>query len=396
MVHRSLQKQLETALQTMPVVALLGPRQVGKTTLALEVSRSIQKEAIYLDLESDRDLNKLADAEHYLKRFRGSLIILDEVQRKPNLFPLIRGIVDERKRQGEKTGHFLLLGSASKDLLQQSSETLAGRIRYLELTPFTASEICQSEGDSFNLDLLWLKGGFPDSYLADTLQNSWNWRQDFISTYLERDIPNLGIGIAPAKLRRFWKMLAHYNGNQINLSELARSMEISQTSIKNYLDVLTDLYMIRQLPPWSGNIKKRLVKSPKIYLRDSGLLHNLLIVPDLDTLHGHPSLGGSWEGFVIENILQMLDSRWDYTYYRSATGVEVDLILHTPYQEIWAIEIKRSSIPKLSRGFYEACEDTQATHKWVITAEQGTYPMPNGVEVMGLMDFLAYLKGRLG
>lgn len=394
MISRALQVQVEKALQTMPVVALLGPRQVGKTTLALEVSRAIQKNAIYLDLESDNDLNKLADAENYLKRFSGSLLILDEVQRKPNLFPLIRGIVDERKRNGERAGHFLLLGSASKDLLQQSSETLAGRIRYLELTPFTAMELSASEVENFNPETRWLRGGFPDSYLADTLQDSWHWRNDFIATYLERDIPSLGIGIAPAKLRRFWGMLAHYNGNQVNMSELGRSLELSQTTIKNYLDVLTDLYMVRQLLPWSGNIKKRLVKSPKIYIRDSGILHNLLMLPDMNALLGHPAVGGSWEGFVIENILQLLDSSWSAFYYRSATGVEVDLILHTPHQEVWAIEIKRGSIPKLSRGFYEACEDVQATHKFAIKAQTGAYPLPHGVEVMGLMEFLEYVKSR--
>jgi len=393
MIHRSLFKQVKQALQSMPVVSLLGPRQVGKTTLALEVGQIVGKKAIYLDLESENDLNKLSDAENYLKRFSDSLLILDEVQRKPNLFPLIRGIVDERRRNGEKAGHFLLLGSSSRDLLQQSSETLAGRIRYLELPPFTVTELYQSEGEQFNLEQRWLRGGFPESYLAENDQESWDWRNDFILTYLERDIPAFGIGIPPARLRRFWKMLAHYNGNQVNLSELSRSLEISQPTIKSYLDLLTDLFMVRQLPPWSGNIKKRLVKSPKIYIRDSGILHSLLQLPDQNALLGHPGMGGSWEGFAVENILNELDSRWAYSYYRSATQVEVDLVLQTPNQEIWAIEIKRGSIPKLSRGFYEACQDIQATKRWVVHAGKDSYPLPHGVEAVGLMEFVEKLRG---
>lgn len=392
MIYRVLSKQVEQALQTMPVVSLLGPRQVGKTTLALEVGRMMGKKAVYLDLESENDLNKLTDAENFLKRQQGSLVILDEVQRRPNLFPLIRGIVDERRRNGEKAGHFLLLVSSSRDLLQQSSESLAGRIRYLELPPFTVTELYQSEGKEFNIEKRWLRGGFPESYLAGRDEDSWDWRNDFILTYLERDIPSLGIGIPPARLRRFWKMLAHYNGNQVNLSELSRSMEISQPTIKTYLDLLTDLFMVRQLPPWSGNIKKRLVKSPKIYIRDSGILHSLLQLPGMDALLGHPGVGGSWEGFVVENILNELDSRWAYSYYRSATQVEVDLVLHTPRQEVWAVEIKRSRVPKLGRGFHEACQDLQATHKWVIHAEEEAYPLPHGVEAVGLREFLGKLK----
>jgi predicted AAA+ superfamily ATPase len=394
MINRELQEKLENALKTMPVVALLGPRQVGKTTLALEVVKSISKKATYLDLESDADYNKLNDPEAYLKRMEGELLIIDEVQRKPNLFRVIRGIVDERKRKSERTGHFLLLGSASRDLLQQSSETLAGRIRYLELTPFTVSELQQSEKKSFDLERLWLCGGFPDSYLASDNLDSWNWRNDFISTYMERDLPSMGVGIVPTQLKRFWKMLAHYHGNQVNLSELGRSLELSHTTIKNHLDVLTDFYMVRQLPPWSGNIKKRLVKSPKIYIRDSGILHSLLNVSGIDALLAYPGMGASWEGFVVENILNLLDSRWTYSYYRTATQVEIDLVLHTPDREVWAIEIKKASAPKLSRGFYEACNDIGATHRWIVNANPEQYPMQNEVEVIGLIDFLKLIKSK--
>lgn len=394
MIARIFQEKLLKALQTMPAVALLGPRQVGKTTLALAVAESIKKGTTYLDLESDADFNKLSDAESYLKRFDGTLLIIDEVQRKPDLFRLLRGIIDERKRKGERFGQFLLLGSASRELLQQSSETLAGRIRYLELTPFSAYELQQNEGTDFNLEKLWMQGGFPDSYLTSSSEESWNWRNDFISTYMERDLPLMGVGIAPLQLKRFWKMLAHYNGNQVNFSEIGRSLELSHTTVKNHLDVLTDFYMVRQLQPWSGNIKKRLVKSPKIYIRDSGILHSLMNVSNLESLLSHPGMGASWEGLVIENIFSQLNSRWSCSYYRTATLNELDLVLETPDKEIWAIEIKRTSAPKLGRGFYEACKDIGATQRWIVNAQTDRYPLPNSVEVIGLMEFLEILKKK--
>ena len=394
MIERDLFVRLEQALNSMPVVALLGPRQVGKTTLALEVAKKMQIKSTYLDLESDLDFNKLNDPEVFFKRFNNELLIIDEVQRKPDLFRIIRGIVDERKRNGERFGHFLLLGSASRDLLQQSSETLAGRIRYLELTPFTFLEIEREEKKEFNQETLWLRGGFPDSYLSSSDLESWNWRTDFIATYLERDLPNMGVGVSTEHLKRFWKMLAHYNGNQVNFSELGRSLELSHTTIKHYLDVLTDFYMVRQLQPWSGNLKKRLVKSPKIFIRDTGILHHLLKLPKINDLLSYPSLGASWEGFVIENIINQLDNRWEYSYYRTATQVEIDLILHTPDNEIWAIEIKRASAPKLSRGFYEACIDVKATHKWIVNAQNDQYPLNNDIEVIGLNLFLKLISTK--
>jgi predicted AAA+ superfamily ATPase len=250
----------------------------------------------------------------------------------------------------------------------------------------------QNENATFNLEQLWLRGGFPDSYLASSNEESWHWRNDFVSTYMERDLPLMGVGIAPAQLKRFWKMLAHYNGNQVNLSEIGRSLELSHTAIKNYLDVLTDFYMVRQLPPWSENVKKRLVKSPKIYIRDTGILHSLMNVSNMESLLAHPGMGASWEGFVVENILNLLDNRWTYSYYRTATQIEIDLILHTPNGEIWAIEIKRASAPKLGRGFYEACKDIGATHKWIVNANKDRYPLPNEVEVIGLLEFVELLK----
>lgn len=394
MIERNLQEKLLNALQSTPVTALLGPRQVGKTTLALTVGAIMNKETSYLDLQSDSDFNKLTDAEAFLKRFDGKLLIIDEVQRKPDLFRLLRGVIDERKRKGESTGQFLLLGSASRDLLQQSSETLAGRIRYLELSPFTVAELIQNQGKEFNLSTFWLRGGFPDSYLASSDVESWNWRSDFISTYMERDLPMMGVGIQPAQLKRFWKMLAHYNGNQINLSELGRSLELSHTTIKSHLDILTQFYMVRQLQPWSGNIKKRLVKSPKIYLRDTGILHSLHNISNEELLMNHPSMGASWEGLVTESILSVLDNRWSFSYYRTATRQEIDLVLESPEGEVWAIEIKCASAPRLGRGFCEACKDIGAIHKWIVNANNDQYPLNDGVEVIGLMQFLEVLKSK--
>lgn len=394
MIKREKYHYLIAALEKMPVITLIGPRQAGKTTLALEVSKQLEKPVTYVDLESDSDFNKFSDAEAYLKRFSGQLLIIDEVQRKPDLFRILRGIVDERKRNGERAGHFLLLGSASSALLQRSSESLAGRIKYLELTPFTVNELYDNEKDNFLLERLWLRGGFPDSYMASGEKESFEWRRDFFATYVERDIPIMGIGVAKTQLKRFWKMLAHYHGNQINLSEFGRSLETSHTTIRNYLDLLTDFYMVRQLSPWSGNIKKRLVKSPKVYIRDTGILHSLLNLSDIDALFSHPAIGASWEGFVVENIINQIDDRWEYNYYRTATQVEIDLVLHTPDNEIWAVEIKRTTAPKLTRGFYDACKDIQATHKWLVNADNERYPLHKGVEVIGLIDFLKAIKKK--
>lgn len=393
MIHRTLEDKLIQGLKSMPVVVILGPRQVGKTTLALEFAKPLlDKPVHYLDLELDSDLAKLDDPESYLRRFENQLLVIDEVQRKPDLFRIIRGLVDIRKRAGEKSGHFLLLGSASKDLLQQSSETLAGRIRYLELTPFTANELHQNDPRGFNLEKLWFRGGFLDSYLAESDQESWNWRQDFITTYVEKDIPLFGPQVPATRMKRFWMMLAHYHGQQANLSDIGKSLEVSHTTIKTYLDTLQDFFMVRQLQPWSGNTKKRLVKTPKIYIRDSGLLHNLLQIQSFDHLLGHPIIGASWEGFVVETILNSISSAWTPSYYRSSNQAEIDLVLEKGYQEVWAIEVKRSIAPTLSAGFHRASEDVGATKKWVVYSGKDRFPIKNETEVIGLIEFLSLIK----
>ncbi|PWJ54785.1 hypothetical protein CLV98_11672 [Dyadobacter jejuensis] len=297
------------------------------------------------------------------------------------------GVIDKRKRTGEKSAQFLLLGSASKDLLQQGSETLAERIRYLELTPFLASEVFKDNPMDFKMERLWLRGGFPDSYLAQDDQESWQRRSDFIGTYVERDVPNLGINVSNLRMRRFWSMLAHYHGQQINMSSLAKSLEVSHTTIRHYLDILTDLYMVRQVQPWSGNTKKRLIKSPKIYIRDTGLLHRLLSIPAFEDLLGHPVIGASWEGFVIESILSNISDQWTASYYRSAEQTKIDLILERSMTR-YAIEIKRTSAPRVPSGFLRACEDIKATNKFIIHAGTDRFPLSNQTEAIGLIEFL--------
>lgn len=393
MITRNLEYSLINALKNVPVVALLGPRQVGKTTLALQIAeQALGKKSSYLDLKLDTDLSKLDDIESYLRRFENQLLIIDEVQRKPDLFRVLRGLVDIRKRAGEKAGQFLLLGSASRDLLQQSSETLAGRIRYLELSPFSVLEVFKTDTLGFNPEKLWFRGGFPNSYLATTNDESWEWRNDFISTYVERDIPLMGPQIPANRMKKFWAMLAHYHGQQIVLSELGKSLEVSHPTIKSYLDILTDFYMVRQIQPWAGNSKKRLVKSPKIYLRDSGILHKLLNISDFESLLGHPILGASWEGFVVENIIVQLSSKWQYSYYRTASQTEIDLVLEGPNNQRWAIEVKRSVAPTVSKGFHTACDDIAATRKFVVYAGSERYPMAGNTEAIGLTEFLTMLE----
>ena len=394
MIKRSLQQELIKALQNMPVVALLGARQVGKTTLASFISPLIGKKTAYLDLELDSDLAKLTDTEAYLRRFENKLLIIDEVQRQPDLFRLLRGLVDARKRAGEKTAQFLLLGSASRDLIQHSSETLAGRIRFLELSPFSIFELFQ-ENNSVDMETHWLRGGFPDSYLALSDDESWAWRSDFISSYVERDIPLMGPHISATTMRRLWSMLAHNNSQQVNYSKLGESLGFSYKTVKSYIDTLTDFYMLRQLQPWSGNTKKRLVKAPKLYLRDSGLAHRFLTIPDFENLLGHPAIGASWEAYVVENILNQLLDKWRYSFYRTSAKAEIDLVLEGPDNQVWAIEVKRSLTPTVSKGFYYACDDIKATHKFVIYPGNDAFPLSNGVEVMGLLAFVQMGLGIL-
>ncbi len=390
MLNRRVNAQLAALLRANPVVALLGPRQVGKTTLARMVGDAMTRTSLYLDLERPSDRAKLADPELLLGRQGRKLTILDEVQRMPELFPVLRSLVDDRVRAGEKAGHFLVLGSASRDLLQQSSESLAGRIAYLQLAPFTLDEVDRPRRRT-DLERLWLRGGFPGSYLAHDDATSLSWREQFVQTYLTRDLPQLGLHLPSAQLGRLWAMLAHGQGDQLNAARLAAGLGVSGNTIRRYLDVLTDLFMVRQLLPWSGNSRKRLVKTPKVYVRDSGLVHQLAGIVDLDMLLGHPLCGPSWEGFVIENLLAQMPSTWRASYYRTSAQAEIDLVLEGPRKQVLAIEIKRSLSPTLSKGYHFGFADIGATRGVVVTPEGDRFAMAKNIEAVPLRSFLVDL-----
>ncbi len=377
MLIRRIKPKLAYAMTKFPVVALVGPRQVGKTTLARSLAAEYPN-AVYLDLERPSDLAKLSEPEIFLDSVADRLVIIDEVQRRPDLFPLLRALIDTYRRNGR----FLLLGSASPELMTHGSETLAGRIAFLELTPLTLDEV----NPVFDaVPQLWLRGGFPTSLLTGSDSDSFEWREQFIRTHLERDIPTLGIRIPAANLRRFWQMVAHNHGQLWNASQLAAGFGVSPPTIQRYLDVLEDTFMVRQLRPYHVNLGKRLVKSPKIYLRDSGLLHCLLGIETVEGLQGHPVVGASWEGWVIEQILALLPSGWRPYFYRTAAGAEVDLLIDRPGKKPLAIEIKFSSAPKPSRGFWSALADTKA-QGWICAPVTEGYPLAQGVQVVPVTE----------
>ncbi len=390
MLARREEAQLEKLLRANPVTALLGPRQVGKTTLARRIGDRIAKTSLYLDLERPSDRARLSDPELFLASQAGRLLILDELQRMPELFPVLRGVVDERIRKGERTCQFLVLGSASRDLLQQSSESLAGRIAYLELTPFTIDEIAAGKKRP-DLDRLWVRGGFPGSFLAHDEEQSYSWREQFVQTYLTRDLPQLGLRLPAEQVSRLWRMLAHGQGDQLNAARLASSLGVTGNTVRHYLDVLTELFMVRQLQPWSGNSRKRLVKAPKVYVRDSGLMHALASIPDLHALTGHPLCGASWEGFLIENTLASTPSTWRASYYRTSAQAEIDLVLEGPRGRVIAVEIKRTLSPALTKGFYNGFEDIGAKKGFVVIPSGDRYPLAQGVEAISAREFLAEL-----
>lgn len=385
MIERLLSPLLSDAIAHSPAVALLGPRQVGKTTLALAVGQRYH--ALYLDLESEQDIAKLAQPELYLADHQDKLVILDEVHRAPGLFPVLRGLIDQARRAGKKAGQYLLLGSASLDLLKQSGETLAGRIAYLELSPFN---ILETKG--IPADDLWVRGGFPESLLAPTAALSLRWRQDFIRTYLERDIPQFGPRIAAETLRRFWGMLAHHQGGVLNTAQFARNLGVDVKTAGSYLDLLVDLMLVRRLLPWHANLGKRLVKSPKVYVRDSGLVHALLSIADKETLLAHPVVGQSWECFVIENLLACVADKAQAYFYRTSGGAEIDLLLSWPDGCLWAIEIKRSLSPKAERGFHAACADLAPVKKFVVYPGVERYRLAADIEAVPLHDLANELR----
>ena len=385
MITRNHLERLTLALDAQAGVVLLGPRQVGKTTLAQDIAEA--REAVYLDMERSADRQILEEPDLYLDEQMGKLVVIDEVQLMPGLFGALRGQIDRRRRAGYRTGQFLLLGSASNTLLQQSAESLAGRVSYHELTPFTLDEVGQGA-----LPALWLRGGFPESFLAASDRASLTWREDFIRTYLERDIPSFGLRIPAETLRRFWTMLAHDQGGLLNAAKLAAGLGVSGQSVARYLDLLVDLMLVRRLPPWHANVGKRLVKSPKVYIRDAGLTHALLGLETREALLGHPVVGGSWEGFCIENLIAAAPRGTEASFYRSSAGAEIDLILKLPDHRLWAIEVKRTTAPKVTRGFHIAADDLAVAERLLVYAEDREVPGQGGVRAMPLANAMDRLR----
>lgn len=386
-ITRRIKDQVREALDRQAAVAIIGPRQVGKTTLACEIAE--ERDALYLDLEDRNDRAKLIDPGLFLEQFEDKLVILDEIHRTPDLFETLRGIIDKGRRKGKRTGRFLILGSASIDLLRQSGESLAGRIEYVDMLPLDMTEVGTADNA---MNRLWIRGGFPDSYLAKNDEYSFKLRKDFIRTYLERDVPQFGPRIATATLESLWMMLSHGQGSLFNASSLASALSLSAPTVTRYVDLLVDLLLVRKLTPYYVNVRKRLVKSPKVYVRDSGLLHVLLGIGDYNSLSGHPVVGASWEGFVIENLLSCLPYRTQSNFYRTVAGAEVDLVLEFPGKsEIWAVEIKRARSAKPKRGFYFACEDIQPHKSFVVYAGEERYSISEGVDAISLPEILQLL-----
>jgi len=379
-VSRGITKQVLNDLTYFPVVGIIGPRQVGKTTLAKIIQKNINKPTIYLDLELESDLRKLQNAEGYLKLHMDECVIIDEIQRMPSLFPLLRALVDLQK----EPARFIILGSASPGLIRDASETLAGRIAYSELTPFGYLEV----KDIIGLRKHWLVGGFPDAMLAPDMALSWRWLESFAKTFIERDLRELGHEISPPFLKRMLSMLGHLHGQLLNVSSLSRSLAISQPTVRKYLDLLEGGFVINRLQPFHKNIGKRLVKSPKIYIRDSGLLHSLSNITELEQLYGHILVGASWEGYVIEQIRRTVGSYWEFYFYRTHGKAEADLVLIGQNGEIGCIEIKYSSAPSASKGFFQTLTDLRPRHKIIIVPEGESYPLNESVWVHSLPYFL--------
>lgn len=379
LVRRNIEDFAFQNLRVFPAVALLGPRQCGKSTLAMMLSAKIQSFQ-YLDLQNPTDLNKLSEPELFFEANPDSTFCIDEIQLMPELFSVLRSVIDKDRRNGR----FILLGSASRDLIKQTSESLAGRIGLIELAPFTINEL--SDYEDKILHKYWLRGGFPESFLCETDDDSKLWRENFIRTYIERDIPQLGFQIPALQLRRMLTMCAHNQGQLLNSSRLGESLGLTHPTIRRYIDLLEQTFILRTLQPFEANLKKRLVKSPKIFIRDSGILHRLLQIDSFNDLMGNPAFGSSWEGLVIENILSNLHD-WNASFYRSAIGDELDLIL-TKGTKVLAIECKASTSPQLTKGSWTALDDVQPDQAFIIAPVSGAYPIKTNVLVCGINEFL--------
>jgi predicted AAA+ superfamily ATPase len=386
-IPRSVEPVVRQRLGEQPAVVLLGPRQVGKTTLARRIADERGVAAIYLDLERPADLRRLDDADAYLRAQAGKLVVIDEIHRAPGLFAVLRGVIDERRRGGQRKGQFLLLGSASIDLMRQASESLAGRIAYLDIAPFSVSEAAAA---GHGMNVAWVRGGFPESLLAKDDAASLRWRLDFVRSYLERDVPMFAPRMPAQTIGRLWTMLANGQGSLLKQARLASSLGVSAPAVGRYIDLLIDLQLVRRLPPWGSNLGKRLVRSPKIYVRDSGVLHALLELETWNDIVGHPVVGASWEGFVIENLASSA-GRWTPYFYRTEDGAEIDLLLTRAGRQDIAVEVKRASAPDTAKGFRLATNDLKVKKRYVVYPGSERYPMGDGVIATPLAELLAEL-----
>ena len=381
MIPRRLLPSLERHLRQMPAVVLLGPRQVGKTTLARQLAAKRKGQALYLDMERPADQRRLSDPDGFLRAQAEKLIIIDEIHRVPELFATLRGIIDERRAAGDRAGHFLLLGSAAIELMRQAAETLAGRVIYLELPPLDVLDLAKQPE---SVDQLWVRGGFPDSLLTKSDSASMDWRSAFIRSYLERDVPMFAPRLPAETIGRLWTMLAHAQGSPLNQARLAASLAVSAPAVGRYVDLLVDLLLLRRLRPWSGNVGKRLVRVPKTYIRDSGLTHALLDIETWDDLQGHPVAGHSWEGFVIENLIAIAGEKRTPYFYRTEDGAEVDLLFERGGVVEMAIEIKRSTAPTVSKGFHLACDVLAPKSRYIVHGGTETWPLSSNVTAIAL------------
>ena len=397
MIRREIYDLVYSRLIHFDSVVLLGPRQVGKTTLAHQIASNWQSGAKYLDLEDIEDRQLLDNPKDYLSRQADKLVVLDEIHRKPEIFEVLRGIIDQRRRDGNQNGKFLFLGSASLDLMRQSAESLAGRISYAELAPFSINEVLANNGpldyeNSSNLDELWLRGGFPRSFLRNSEKLSLQWRKDFIRTYLERDLPQFGLRVVTDQMERFWRMIANDQGELLNSQRYARSLGVNGKTIQRYIDILDRLLMVRLLQPWHTSVGKRLVKTPRPYVRDSGILHALLNLKTADSLISHPVVGKSWEGYVLENLINATTEQAKPYFYRTGAGAEIDLVLEFAPGKCWAIEVKLSNAPTVDRGFYIASEDIEAQRRILVYKGKECFSMRHSVEAMPLPQAVKEVK----
>ncbi len=389
---RNIQSDILRSLGAVPAVAVVGPRQTGKTTLARQIATTWTKPCTYIDLASDPDWTKLLQVQ----RVHDHLVIIDEAQLAPKLFHELQALINSRSRAGETVGQFLLFCSTPKQLLQKQARPLAADIDILQMAPLNALEISAGEQAEDCVDRLWWRGGFPKSYLADSEASSQGWRSEYIQTHVEHHILSLGAEVSSAFMFKLWRLLAHRHSQHVNFIRLGAHIGLSHQAVRHYFNVLVEHYMVREIEPWSGRVDEDLVTAPKIFIRDSGITHELLEIPDFKSLLAHAAAGASWESFVLENVLNCVSDSWKCTYFRTTAGAEIDLVMANGQSDLWAVEIKRSATPSASRGYHTASRDIGATRKFIVYPGRKRYMSSAQTEVIGLLEFLNIARQQAG